>query len=155
MHTVVRGGGLVAIALGGFGIARIRRAIATFDPDTEPEGDRRHKANRRTLTPHEYEQQQLERARRVYAETDPNLLATDPFAEAKPLVLLWWVRPTVFTNGGAVTITLSETQFITFTVPEMARPGVVLEPSMCPPGVRPFNMCVCAFRVHPDDDEQV
>lgn len=90
-----------------------------------------------------------------YAEYTPRHRDGNPFAEIEPLVVVWWVRPTVFTNGGAFTIVLSQTQFVTFTVPEIARPGVVLDPSMCPPGVRPFKVCVRAFRVHPDEYQVV
>lgn len=142
--------GLVLIFLGGLGISRVRRTIATFDPDTEPEGARRRKA-KRASTADEYEQKQVNRARRSYEKADPNARAANPLTEGERLFVVWWVRPIVFATGGTVTILLSQTQFITFTVPERSLPGVVLGPSMCPPGVRPFKLCACAFRVHPDE----
>jgi hypothetical protein len=152
---VLSGVGVFLILLGGFFVSSVRRGASAFNPDADPETLRRRAAEEGTHTRADYDREQQRRARLLYAEHVPLPRDGNPYSEPEPLVITWWVLPSTLTDGGTILVELSEAQIATVTVPEVARNGAVLDLSVCPPGIRPFKVCVRAFRVHPDEYQPV
>jgi hypothetical protein len=67
------------------------------------------------------------------------------------LIVTWWVVPSMFVNGGSITIPISESVQVVVEVPDTARPGDVFDLKHCPDDVIPFQVRVLPIYAHRDE----
>jgi hypothetical protein len=152
--------GFMACLVGYLTLRRLEWLASQHDPNTERLDERKRVARERAKTLEAFDEQQAQRARIAYNERE-DLPAGDPtspwagletHAKPKPpLVVEWWVAPSVLTNGGTFSIPLGEIGTVTVEIPELTESDTVLQLCSCPPSVFHFKVCVVAIHVHPDE----
>lgn len=152
----IGGVGLVAWVVGLVVLGWMRKLVAGYDPNADDAKERMRLAADRTMTPEDFDRVQGLRVQRTCDEhvtaarkrPRPAVGTTD---EAEPLVIEWWVMPSVFLFGATIEIVLSGGDFATVEVPEDAKPGDVLEPSVSAADLVPFSVRILPLNTHPDE----
>jgi hypothetical protein len=154
-RSVAIGVGLVALgalASAGALLVRVRRLMATYEPDREPEHVRRP-LSARGMTVADYNERQAVRVREAYRERDEPLMTRflkhGRLPAEGPLVIGLWVEPSLFTNGGVVPIVLSDTDEVAVSVPVGANPGETYDVAVVRGRPVPFKVRITPIRVHP------
>jgi hypothetical protein len=153
-------GGLSAWIVGYVMLRWWRRLIARYDPNSERLAERQKCAAKQAISLEDYDESQKTRVRSAYAEyvqkftvaarvtsRQPDSIEGLP----EPLILAWWVVPSLFLFGGTLSLDLSKDDNATVVIPEDAKPGCLLELATHTPLVLPFRVQVLPMHVHPDE----
>ena len=136
------------------------RLVARYDPNSERLAERQKCAAKRTISLEDYDESQKTRVRSTYAEyvkiftvaarvTSRQQDSLEGLPE--PLIIAWWVVPSLFLYGGTVSLDLSKDDSATVVLPEDAKPGCLLELATHTPLVLPFRVQILPMHVHPDE----
>ncbi len=150
--------GLATLAVwfvGGVTLDLLRKRIERYDPNTQELSQREALAEKRTVSPTDFDATQAKRVRREYKEyfaamKNPRWGGSS-FEVPQPLVVEWWFTSSIMLNGGSIVIDLPGGESATFHVPEDTLPGEVLDVHASSQSVLPFQLRVLAIRSHPDE----
>lgn len=148
-------GGAIAWIAGYFTLRHMNRLVARYDPNSEQLDERRRIAKSRALTLDAFDKLQASRARQAYIKhlgmLDTHRWQSPSAEKPEPLVIEWWVVPSMFMAGGTFTFRVTEYDHVTVTVPEDTEPNEVLKPYADSRSVVPFKVRVVPTRVHIDE----
>jgi hypothetical protein len=147
--------GIFICVVGLISLRRVNAIVAGYDPNLESPDKRRSIAERHSMALDTFDELQASRARRAYIKhvaAVENERQGVPSAEKRePLIIDWWVVPSIFMAGGTVTFRITEGEHVTVVVPEDTEPYAVLEACVDSDSVMPFQVRVVPMRVHPDE----